>query len=131
MGVATGFVRSFHLPGDCQRCCVLSQFAILSFAMRVISAKPLREFGKKHVDAKTPLSTWLKLAEHGSFKNFSQLKKTFGSVDIVPVKKRDFYVFNIGGNKYRLIATIHFNTQILFVRHVLTHAEYSTGGWKQ
>ena len=49
---------------------------------------------------------------------------------MVPVKKRDFYVFNIGGNKYRLVVAIHFNTQMLFVRHVLTHAEYDTGKWK-
>lgn len=50
---------------------------------------------------------------------------------MAPVKGCDFYVFNIGGNKYRLIATVHFNTQILFVRHVLTHQEYTTGRWKQ
>jgi mRNA interferase HigB len=99
--------------------------------MHVISAKPLRDFAKKYGDAITPLTTWLKLAEHGNFQNLAELKQTFGSVDMVPVKPRDFYVFNIGGNKYRLIATIHFNTQMLFVRHVLTHAEYSTERWKK
>jgi mRNA interferase HigB len=50
---------------------------------------------------------------------------------MVPVKGRSFYVFNIGGNKYRLITTIHFNAQELFMRHVLTHAEYSTERWKK
>lgn len=50
---------------------------------------------------------------------------------MVPVKSRDLYVFDIGGNKYRLIAAIHFNTQMLFVRHVLTHVEYDSGGWKK
>jgi mRNA interferase HigB len=52
-------------------------------------------------------------------------------VDLIPVKGRDFYVFNIGGNKYRLIAAIHFNTQRLFVRQILTHPEYDTERWKK
>ena len=50
---------------------------------------------------------------------------------MVRVKGRDFYVFNIGGNKFRLVAAIHFNTQRLFVRHILTHADYNTERWKQ
>jgi len=50
---------------------------------------------------------------------------------MVPVKGKDPYVFDIGRNKYRLIAAIHFNTQMLFVRHVLTHAEYDIGGWEK
>ncbi len=59
------------------------------------------------------------------------LKRTFASVDLVPVKGRDFYVFDIGGNKYRLIAAIHFNSQRLFVRHILTHSDYDTERWKK
>jgi len=74
---------------------------------------------------------WRKLAQQGRFQNLAELKRTFPSVDMVPVKKRDFYVLNVGGNKYRLIAAIHFNTQILFVRHILTHSEYDTGKWKK
>ena len=50
---------------------------------------------------------------------------------MVSVKGRDLYVFNIGGNKYRLIAAIHFNTQRLFVRQILTHSEYDTERWKK
>lgn len=99
--------------------------------MRVISAKPLRVFANKHADAKTPLGTWLKLAEHGTFRNLAELKRTFGGVDVVPVKQGNLHVFNIGGNKYRLVAAVHFNTQKLFVRHILTHAEYDAGGWKK
>jgi len=54
---------------------------------------------------------------------------------MVPVKRQqrtiDYYVFNIGGNKYRLITTIHFNTQIIFVREVLAHEDYDSGRWKK
>jgi len=42
----------------------------------------------------------------------------------------DLVVFNIGGNKYRLIASVHFNRQKVYVRRVLTHAEYDRGDWK-
>lgn len=99
--------------------------------VHVISQKALREFGRKHVDAAAPLRAWLKLARHGTFQNLAELKRTFASVDLVPVKGRDFYVFNIGGNRCRLIAAIHFNTQRLFVRHILTHSEYDTERWKK
>ena len=99
--------------------------------MRIISQKALWVFAKEHADAATPLRAWLKLARHGSFRNLAELKRTFASVDLVPVKGRDFYVFNIGGNKYRLIAAIHFNSQRLFVRHILVHSEYNTERWKK
>ena len=84
-----------------------------------------------HADSAAPLRAWFKLARHGRFWNLAELKRTFASVDMVPVKGREFYVFNIGGNKYRLIAAIHFNTQRLFVRYILTHAEYNTERWKR
>ncbi|MBX7256508.1 MAG: type II toxin-antitoxin system HigB family toxin [Candidatus Hydrogenedentes bacterium] len=51
----------------------------------------------------------------------------FPSADIVD----HWIVFNIGGNKYRLIASIHFNRYRVYVRHVLTHKEYDRGAWKQ
>ncbi len=97
----------------------------------MISQKALRQFAHKHADAAIPLRTWLKLARHGSFRNLAELRRTFASADMVAASGRDFYVFNIGGNKYRLIAAIHFNTQRLFVRHILTHSEYDAGRWKK
>ena len=99
--------------------------------MRVISEKPLRDFAGRHVAAASPLSAWKKLMLGGIFRNLVELKQTFGSVDMVPAKGRNLYVFDIGGNKYRLVAAIHFNRQMLFVRHVLTHAEYDAGAWKK
>ena len=61
------------------------------------------------------------------FKNFSELKTTFKSVDNVG----DLYVFDIGGNKLRLIASIYFNRQKLYIRHILTHQEYDKNKWKE
>ena len=88
--------------------------------MRVISNKALTEFAKTHRDADAPLQAWRKIVETGAFSNYAELKKVFNATD----KVGDFYVFDIGGNKYRVISSIRFNRQMLFVRHVFTHKEY-------
>lgn len=88
--------------------------------MRVITNSPLVEFAKKHPDAGEPLQAWRKIVEKSHFSNFAELKAAFNATD----KAGDYYIFDIGGNKYRLIAAIHFNRQMLFVRHVFTHKEY-------
>jgi mRNA interferase HigB len=108
-----------------------SQIEIGLRAVRVISQRALREFERAHADAAAPLRAWLKLVRHGRFRNLAELKRTFANVDMVPVRGRTFYVFNIGGNKYRLVGAMHFNTQRLFVRHILTHADYDSERWKQ
>jgi mRNA interferase HigB len=113
------------------RTCPASQYEIRSKLVHVISQKALREFGKKHPDVAPPLRAWLKLARHGHFQNLAELKLTFASIDMVGVKGRDLYVVNIGGKKYRLIAAIHFNSQRLFVRHILTHSGYVAERWKK
>jgi mRNA interferase HigB len=99
--------------------------------MRVISVKALRDFYGRHQNAQGPLVVWLKVMEANAAHTFVELKRTFGSVDRVSVKGRELYIFDIGGNKYRLIAAIHYNRQMVFVRHVLTHAQYDTGSWKK
>lgn len=99
--------------------------------MRVISRKRLRELWTDHPKAKTPLSVWCKLTEEGSWRHFSDVRSTFGSVDVVKVRSgNSVYVFDIKGNDFRLIAAIHFNTQTVFVLAVLTHAEYDEEKWK-
>ncbi len=99
--------------------------------MRVISEKALRDFAQQYPDADGPLRVWCKLVKSGRYQNLAELKRTLGSVDYVPTGKGDFYVFNVAGNKYRLIAAIHFNWQMLFIRYILAHAEYDRGGWKK
>jgi mRNA interferase HigB len=95
----------------------------------VISRKALVQFWTSNPDARSPLSAWFAAIKKGTFKTLPELKLTFQSVDYVPVG-RGLYVFNLGGNKFRFIAAIHFNTQRLFVRHVLTHGDYDKGDWK-
>ena len=95
--------------------------------MHVISRKALRDFWRKHPDAETALRRWADIVETGQFESFEELRAAFPSAD----KVGDLIVFNIGGNKYRLIASIHFNRGKVYIRHVLTHPEYDRGAWKQ
>jgi len=88
--------------------------------MRDISNKSLVAFAAIHAEAHTPLQTWRCLVEESGFASFAEVRVAFNSVD----KVGEFFVFNLGGNKYRLIAAIHFNRQMLLIRHVFTHKEY-------
>lgn len=99
--------------------------------MRVISQKPLKLFGERHPNAKASLAAWYRTARRGAFNNLAELRRTFGSVDYVNVQGKGVYVFNVGGNNYRIVAVIHFNGQRLYVRAMLNHAEYSTGAWRK
>lgn len=65
--------------------------------------------------------------QHTDFRTFNELRVAFPSAD----KVGDWIVFNIGGNKYRLITSIHFNRGKVYIRHVLTHQEYDQGTWKR
>ena len=94
--------------------------------MHVISRKALREFWEQHPDSKIALSRWFKIMQQTDFGSFDALRATFPTAD----KVGEFTVFNIGGNKYRLIASIHFNRGKVYIRNVLTHHEYDRGAWK-
>ena len=95
--------------------------------MHVISRKALRLFWERHSDSKAPLIRWFQIMRRTNFESLAGLRRTFPSAD----KVDQFVVFNIRGNKYRLIASIHFNRGKAYVRNVLTHSEYDEGAWKQ
>ena len=95
--------------------------------MHVISRKALREFWMRHPDSETALVRWFKVMEQTEFGTFEELRATFPTADQVA----DWIVFNIGGNKYRLITSIHFNRGKVYVRHILTYEQFSRGGWKR
>jgi mRNA interferase HigB len=91
--------------------------------MHVITRKRLNDFAKQHPDTKEALSRWYTLMKKRNFTSFADLKEVFSSVDLVG----KLYVFDIGGNKVRLIAAIHYNRRKVYVRAVLTHDEYDEG----
>ncbi len=95
--------------------------------MHIITRKRLLDFAKKHPNTSTSLDVWYRIVKQNKIENFSKLKEMFSSVD----KVNNLTVFNIGGNKIRLIVAIHYNTQCLYIRYVLTHKEYDKGKWKE
>lgn len=95
-------------------------------AMKIISNSALRAFAAEHPQAGEALQGWRRVVERNRFDNWAQLKATFNSVD----KVGELAVFDIGGNKYRLVAFIRFAPQILYIKSVLTHREYDQGAWK-
>ncbi len=94
--------------------------------MHVISRKKLKGFWEQHPDSRKPLEAWFKIVQSSRYQAFSELRRTFPKAD----KVEDKIVFDIGGNKYRLVAVIHFNRAKVYVRQVLTHREYDRGEWK-
>jgi mRNA interferase HigB len=94
--------------------------------MHIISRKRLLEFGAMHADSHEPLDRWYRIVKHSNFDSFSHLRKTFPNADQVG----RLTVFNIGGNKFRLIAFIVYGAKRIYIRHILTHSEYDKGSWR-
>jgi mRNA interferase HigB len=89
--------------------------------MVIISKTILRDFGLEHPDAIEALNHWFQVVKSSDWEEFSNVKSTFNSVDYVG---NDRFVFNIRGNRYRLVAMIFFDIRTVFIRFVGTHTEY-------
>jgi mRNA interferase HigB len=94
--------------------------------VHVISRKKLLEAAVRHPELTVPLDLWYRVARKAEWHSLSRVRQSFPSADAVG----KYTVFNIKGNSYRLIVEINYRTGRIFVRHVLTHAEYDKGGWK-
>ncbi len=94
--------------------------------MHIITWRAPAMFMRKHPDSENALRAWRHLVERASWRNFAELRSDYAGADQVG----KFTVFNIGGNKYRLVAAVHFNRRKVFVRHILTHKDYDRGHWK-
>lgn len=100
--------------------------------MRIITSTRLRTYWTHHPHAKSSLEHWLALTRAAEWFHFPDVRRTFPGADLVIVSSgRTVVIFNIGGNKYRLITAIHYNTRKVFVLRFLTHAEYDSQGWKE
>lgn len=89
--------------------------------MVIIKKSTLTLFGLEHPDVYQPLMDWYKIVKDADWSSFKDIKQTFNSVDYVG---NDHFVFNIKGNKYRLIAMIFFDKRTVFIRFVGTHSDY-------
>ena len=94
--------------------------------MRIITPKRLVQFWMAHSDAETPLRSWRSVTKRARWKNLAEVQADYPHADLVG----DCVVFNIGGNKYRLIVKINYYTHRVYIRAVLTHKDYDRGKWK-
>ena len=106
--------------------------------MEIIDQQKLTEFAQRHSTSRSALFRWFRLMQERDFSSINELRDTFPHADLVkkeipaqprqqiPYDNREmiFTVFNIGGNKARLIAIIRYESQQVFIHKVLTHAEY-------
>ncbi|MDF5719009.1 MAG: type II toxin-antitoxin system HigB family toxin [Rhizonema sp. PD37] len=94
--------------------------------MHVISFRILREYGENHADCQEILSNWYRIATKAQWKSLIELQQVFPKAEAVG----SFTVFNLKGNKYRLIVSIDYEGQLIYIKYILTHAEYDKDGWK-
>ncbi len=96
--------------------------------MWIVSKSRLREFWEApgQGDSQRQLRAWHTTAKRADWQNFADLKATYGNAGFVG----DCVVFNIAGNKYRLVARIRYPSHKVYILKVMTHAEYDTGKWK-
>ena len=94
--------------------------------VNLISRKALQAFAVLHPDAREPLDRWYHVARKAKWLNLGQVRRDFPHIDTVG----NCTLFNIAGNKYRLIVKIRYEYQTIYVRLILTQASYKRGGWK-
>ena len=95
--------------------------------MRVISKPAILKFSEKYRDALVPLMNWYRITKRADWGSLADVRKDFAHADIVGRRT----VFNIHGNKYRLIARVNYRTKRVFILHILTHNYYNRGDWKR
>jgi mRNA interferase HigB len=97
--------------------------------MHIITRSRLTAFGKKHTDAAKPLREWARMMRRKRYGEHLDVQEDFPMVDFVGKRKA---VFNIGGNKYRLVVDMRYDLGRVYIRHVVTHQEYdrlNDNGW--
>jgi mRNA interferase HigB len=95
--------------------------------MHIITKTRLMEFWADYPDAEGPLKEWHRIVSKTNFADFNELRATFRSADHVA----PYTVFNIGGNKYRLIVKMEYRYCTAYIRAVLTHTQYDRNKWKE
>ena len=95
--------------------------------MRIIKRAALEQFWRTHPDSKPSLESWFAVVRRAYWKTPAELRLIYKHADLVGRRT----VFNIAGNKYRLIARVNYRTQRVFVLYIMTHAEYDKGAWRR
>jgi len=100
--------------------------------MRIISATTIRTWAREKAGAATSLLGWMASAKGANWHTLEDVRRTYPHADPVGVASgKTVTIFNIAGNKYRLITAIHYNTGTIYALLFMTHAEYSKNRWKE
>ena len=94
--------------------------------MHVISFSRLREFGRRYADSQNVLDNWFKVTSKANWTDLLEVQSVFPTAEAV----EEFTVFNIKGNRYRLIVSIDYQKQLIYIKYILTHADYDKEKWK-
>jgi mRNA interferase HigB len=97
-----------------------------SALMHIVSHKAIRIFCERHPEARNAMDHWYRVAKQATWSRFAEVKQSFNTADFVA----PHVVFDIGGNKWRLVAEMNFTRRVLFIRRIMTHKEYMKGTWK-
>ena len=95
--------------------------------MHVITRRTLLQFAAAHPDAYSPLDDWYRITKRLTWKSIVDVRKTFPHADAAG----GLTIFNVAGNKYRLITEINYKGGRVYIIRALTHAEYNKGDWKR
>ena len=101
-------------------CCIFLCLA-MKFTMIIISKSIIYVFAEKHPDVRDAVDDWYRKVKLANWSNFGEMKNAFNTVDYVG---NDRFVFNLKGNRYRIVVMIHFNRRTLYIRFLGTHKEY-------
>ena len=93
--------------------------------MRIVSRKAIREATAKHPEWGASLNAWYKIARNADWANFTDVRNSWRRSDVAG----QFVVFDISHNKCRLIVTIKYRWRMVYIRHILSHAEYDEKEW--
>ena len=89
--------------------------------MRIFTEQTLKEYIGNHPDARVALQEWVSIVKRSEWTCFADIRQTFGTVDAVG---NQHFVFNIKGNRYRLVVVIKFTIRFVYIRFIGTHEEY-------
>lgn len=89
--------------------------------MEILNSRLIKQFIQKHTDAETPLKDWVTKASAARWNNNSDIHKTFNSAEHLGSQK---YIFNIGGNNFRMVAMVWIDNKRIYILKLMTHAEY-------
>ena len=99
--------------------------------MRIVKPSTIRHYRQRYPDAQAFLDNWLKVARVAEWQSILEVRRQYPHADAATVASGNTVtIFNVAGNKYRLVVSIKYRMQTVFIRDFLTHAEYDKGHWK-